>query len=475
VFGGTTKLPRPDFLLAGFTKGWDTSNNKKILRRYNCRDSIATIRIWNELKIDSNSREFLAYQWVSDNLKCLVKARHSGIYLNQRAVARLECKMSIELGKTEVKLRRTPVMVYDKPKRKYKIDANKLNVHLYKTLDLPVLKRTPKTKMPSTDADTLEDLESKDRTGFVSTLLKYKKYSKIVGNYCKNLRDWGDLAHPRIFPARMSGKGTNTGRVTWESFINLPARDKSVKKCLTSRYGKEGIIVAMDFSQIEMRILADLSKDEAMMRAFEEDLDLHTYTASQIRGIPMEEVDEDQRFLAKATNFGIVYGQTPAGLANTAKISVIKATKFIQMYFKKFPGVKSFIETMRTKAIHDKIIYSPLGRPYHLPNARNEYSKDCRKAVNSPIQGAAGDFCIETIKQCQLSIDYNNWRAHIELAVYDSIVMDWLEEDWERTPKGWCDRTFIDKPIKTMRTLGWFIEVPIKYDLGIGRSWGDIN
>lgn len=475
IFARTKKLNRPDCVKEGFPKGWATTDQVRKLRRYNCQDSIATIRLHHALRPKEDSQEYPAYKWASEHLKTVVRMRHAGIRLDLDRVSVLHADLTKKKKFHERKLART-VLVWDKKDKKFKLNQAKLSEHLYEKLRLPVLKRTPTTKKPSTDKQTLEQLKKKDGSGFVKSLLRYREVSKLRDTYCVNMLKWGEVAHPRVWLSQSDTDegdyGTNTSRLTVEQFINLPSKTDLIQRCVITRYRK-GVIVCWDYSQMELRILADLSKDERMLDAFFNDEDLHTRTAAEVFGVKLKNVTKEQRFKAKTTNFGVIYGQTAKGLARTLETSLHEASAFIERYFNTFTGVRDWIEEQHRKAMNERIVHSPIGWPFHLPNAINRFSKDLRKAVNSPIQGPAANFNTEAVRQVQLETLRQGWSTHVFLAVYDSGESDWKKKEWKQVTRDLMDELLIARPKQEMSKLGWDIEVPIKYDLHVGPSWGE--
>jgi uracil-DNA glycosylase family 4 len=495
VYAHTPKLPMPECIKAGYPKGWDTEENLKAEKRYNCRDSIAGWRLWKEIhprlrqeagkEVTDKIREGRAYSWVSSNLKTVVRMRHSGIRLSQKRLEGLNTELTKKVFACEQHLRQTGVNFSSTlAVRKY----------LFEKLKLPILKRTDKTKEPALDREVLQQLEKKDRTGWVKRFANRKKFLKIRDTYCKNMREWGDIAHPEVFIARTADDeaegGANTGRVTCKGFINLPRDDEAkpnemtIKKCIVSRYGSEGVIVALDYSQMEMRILGDQSRDPRLLEAFDKKLDLHTFAAAQVAGCKMKDVDKLMRQKAKAVNFGLIFGQTAYGLSQGTGMSEGEAESFIARYFARFVQVQQYIRRQYNEAAEFKIIHSPIGRVFHLANAKWTYDKrgrqipnhDMRKAVNSPIQSAANDFCTEAIRQVQRFIDNGAYNAHCILTVYDSIVMDWRKDHLEASELLMPDmlkEVFETKPKAALRDVGWSVSVPIEFEVKSGPSLGE--
>lgn len=481
VYAGMKPYSTPEFVKGGFPQGWDTKKNYQRLKIYNCKDAIATFRIrkalyprMRDVRGIGSSR---AYMWVCNNLKIAVKMRHAGIRIHTKRLNTLYDHLTGVMEKNEKVLSR-------------KVDIHKtkdLKDYLFNVLKLPVVKRTP-TGQPSLDKEAFELLTAEVDSPFLRRYKEYESARQQRNTYCENIKLWGRIARPVVRIARQDDKesgdkgGANTGRVTTKGWSNLPKTKEgekptdTVKGCIVSRYGKEGIIVSIDYSQIEMRIMANESKDAKLIEAFEKGLDLHTYVASKVCRVKYKKVDKNQRFRAKAVNFGIIYGIGPKKLSKQIKSTQQVAQEFMDGYLRKFPGVDNYMFTQQRQAIKHKIVYSPIGRPFHLVNADNEYSKDARKAINSPIQDAANNFTNEAIRRVQKFIEEGGYRASVVLTVYDSLIIDWHKEDMKKArflEKKILDRLLVEEPKQTFKELGWIVTVPIEYDVSTGFSYGD--
>jgi uracil-DNA glycosylase family 4 len=471
VYCNVRKLPMPDFVKNSFPIGWDTPQNKRILQKYNCNDSIATFELAHNLRPLEDSKEYRAYRWVSHNLKLAVRMRHSGIHLSQKRIENLYILMTEKIREHE-KILCKGVDIHS---------IKSISKHLFQNLKLPVLKRTAKRNEPALDSEVLERLAPIDSTGWVAAYKEWKQFGVTRDRYCTNLMRWGRIAHPRIFISRYAeggeGFGANTGRITCEGFINLP-REGGVKNCLTSRY-KKGVILSLDYSQMEMRILANESKDENMISAFVKGVDLHSFTSAQILGKNIRDVTPEERQRGKTVNFSVVYGSTIYGLAKKQNISNFQAQKFLDSYSHRFPGVAEYVRKQHELAKRYKKVYSPLGRPFHLYNAgRDEH--ELRKSVNSPIQIGSNDFCTEAAHQLQNFIAENKLNASVILMVYDSIVSDWSLDSWEflgefKNRNKLIESLCVHKVIQNFSDLNWNITVPIEFEVKFGPSLGEVK
>lgn len=478
IHAGLPKLPHPKFMEEGFPKGWKTKKNFKELEEYNSRDAWGTWVVERQLKAGfENEKVGRCYDWICEAIPAITRMRHSGIHLSQKKLEKLYTWMSTEIRKVELKL------------TSHRVDYTKriaLQTHLFTKLRLPVLKKT-KTGEPSVDADALEMLLPKDKSGFIENLLKHRQYAKIRDTYCTQMMAWGKIAHPRLFLARQEeggdAHGANTGRVTTEFFGILPRGEEdpnspysAVKRIVTSRYGSEGVIAQWDGSQMELRILADLARDKRMTEAFERDEDIHSFVASQLYDCSLDKVSKPQRQVGKHYGFRTVYGGKSTESAKKAGIIITpeEDQEFQARYFKRFDGVARWIDNQHKIAQRDKILFSPTGRPFHLDNALHEWSKDMRKSTNSPIQEAANAFTQEALKQLIWFIIEEELKAHVILTVYDSIVSDWHKSAWERVKPEFLMTEVLTTRVKDrFRKLGWEIMVPIKWDMKVGPSLGE--
>jgi len=229
------------------------------------------------------------------------------------------------------------------------------------------------------------------------------------------------------------------------------------------------VLVAADYSQIELRIMAHLSGDESLLRAFAEDKDIHQATAAEVMGIPLEQVTSEQRRSAKAVNFGLIYGMSAFGLARQLSISRAEAQSYIDMYFTRYPGVKSYMDRTREQARELGYVETVFGRRLYLPDIRSsnaslrQYAE--RSAINAPMQGTAADI----IKRAMIEVD--NWlqastlNARLTMQVHDELILE--------VPVA-VKNELIDGVRQRMSAAAQ-LHVPLKVDIGVGLNWDEAH
>ncbi len=329
------------------------------------------------------------------------------------------------------------------------------------------LKPSRKTKTGySTDVDVLTALA--DEHEVVRLLLEYRQRVKLKSTYIDALPR---LVHPvtgRVHTSYNQAVAT-TGRLSSSdpNLQNIPIRTAEGREIRRAFVAREGgwLLLDADYSQIELRILAHLSGDEELTRAFIEDADVHRRTASRVMGVAPEDVTDDMRARAKTVNFGIIYGMGARGLAQSLDIEVDDARRFIEDYFKSYPGVKRFIDDTIETARRDQSIATVLGRTRNLPdiNGSNPRARAFseRIAVNTPVQGTAAD----VIKLAMLKVDQQIARRGLEsrmiLQVHDELLFDVRETELEEM------KTLVRDCMENAIEL----KVPLKVDMGTGADW----
>jgi DNA polymerase-1 len=297
---------------------------------------------------------------------------------------------------------------------------------LFDKLKLPVIKRT-KTG-PSTDADVLRQLAEKHP--LPAQLIRYRELSKLVSTYVDALPRIAD-ASGRVHTS-FNQAATATGRLSSSepNLQNIPIRTelgRSIRRAFVSG-ARDGALVAADYSQIELRILAHLSGDEQLTEAFRQERDIHRYTASLIYGVPEAEVQPEQRSAMKAVNFGILYGMSAHGLSKELGMDFAEAQSFIDAYFARYPKVRAYLDSQIAQARRDGFVQTLLGRRRYIPevNSPDPMLRQVgeRMAINAPVQGTAADI----IKLAMVRLDHELERAGLEsrmvLQVHDELVFD---------------------------------------------------
>jgi DNA polymerase I-like protein with 3'-5' exonuclease and polymerase domains len=334
-----------------------------------------------------------------------------------------------------------------------------------------VYARTEKTKRPSTDESVLAQLSHP----FVDLLRKYRKLKKLYGTYVEPYREYA--VRGRIHCDYLLG-GTVTGRLASHNpALQTIPNDKRIRDFFVPRSG--WVLVQADFSQIELRVAAFISRDEVLLDAFRRQFDVHTLTASRILGKPLHRVTAEDRRLAKPVNFGLVYGMGARKLRDYARreygveLSEEQAKEFRARFFGLYRGLHPWHEGVRNAVRRLQYVVSPLGRVRHLPNVRAQddevQGEAMRQAVNSPVQGMASDMTLLAMVLLDRELD----PAHALLVAnnHDAIL---FEADPERLPEtlSQIKETMEHLPLEEM--FGCKLDVPIEVEIKTGPSWGSL-
>ena len=335
---------------------------------------------------------------------------------------------------------------------------------LFEVLELPPVKRT-KTGY-ATDVSVLESL--KDRHPIVEVLLRYRELSKLLGTYVAALPRLVDPRTGRLH-ACFNQVVTATGRLSSSNpnLQNIPVRTplgKSIRRAFVPTWD-DGWILAADYSQIELRILAHLSGDPGLRRAFEEGRDIHAATACEVFGISPREVTEEHRRRAKAINFGIIYGMSPYGLAEQLGIEPQEAEVYISNYFKRFPGVRLFLDRTVEEALQTGYVTTLMGRRREIPELREGNLRlrrlGERLAFNTPIQGSAADIIKVAMIGVHRRLREEGMRSRLLLQVHDELVLEVEGEEAEA----------VEALVREEMEGAFRLEVPLVVETGLGRSW----
>jgi len=367
----------------------------------------------------------------------------------------------------EKKLANVSGKIYELAGEEFNINSPKqLQVILFDKLGLPVSKRT-KTGA-STDESVLRKLAAIHE--LPSYLLEYREMNKLKTAYYDSIVELVDGKTGRLH-ARFNQAVTATGRLSSSepNLQNIPIKTelgKEIRRAFVP--GRKGrLLLAADYSQIELRILAHMSKDKKLIDAFKKGEDVHRFTASLIFDRPMGDVTDRMRSVAKTVNFGIVYGMSPFGLAKDLGIGVEEAQKFIDSYFDRYSGVRSFIDRTITGARKTGFVTTLLNRRRYLPeiNSANENVKSFaeRAAVNTPVQGSAADLIKLAMINC--AGEFKGTDVSMIIQVHDELVFDCPKDILEET----ADR------VKNIMEGVIELKVPLKVDVEAGRNWRDME
>ncbi|MEA3107584.1 MAG: polymerase [Gammaproteobacteria bacterium] len=339
---------------------------------------------------------------------------------------------------------------------------------LFGKLGIPVIRKTP-TGQPSTAEDVLEELALS--YPLPKLILEYRGVAKLKSTYTDKLPEQIDQQTGRIHTSYHQAVAA-TGRLssTDPNLQNIPIRTSEGRRIRQAFIAAPGhSLVAADYSQIELRIMAHLSGDASLLSAFAEDRDVHQATAAEVFGIPLAAVTSDQRRSAKAINFGLIYGMSAFGLARQLNIGRGEAQKYVDLYFERYPGVKRYMDETKQKARDAGFVETIFGRRLYLPEilSRNQALRQYaeRSAINAPMQGTAADI----IKRAMIDVDAwlrtSRAPARLIMQVHDELVLEVADEAVE----------MLVGPLRQHMANAATLTVPLKVDVGLGRNWDEAH
>ncbi len=388
----------------------------------------------------------------------LAAMERNGVKIDTQALRRL----SRQLGE---EIERTAEAIYELAGQRFNINSpRQLSQVLFEKLKLPVLKET-KTG-PSTSADVLEELAGEHE--IVVKILDYRQLVKLKGTYVDPMPE---LVHPRTgrLHTTFHQAVTATGRLSSSNpnLQNIPVRTDQgavIREAFVAEL-PGWLLMSADYSQIELRVLAHMAGDPALIEAFRAGQDIHTRTAAEVFGVPPEAVTPAMRSGAKAINFGIVYGISPYGLARGTGLSQEDARRYIDSYFQRYPGVKAYIDRTIREARERGFVTTLFGRRRYLPELysrqRAQRSFAERMAMNTPIQGTAADIMKMAMVAVHRGLREQGYRARLVLQVHDELLLELPEQ--EAGPVGEFVRRTMEGVVE--------LSVPLVAEVKTGRSW----
>ena len=340
-----------------------------------------------------------------------------------------------------------------------------LGVILFEKLELKPVKKT-KTGY-ATNADVLEKL--RDKHPIVNFIMEYRQLAKLKSTYCDGLTAVVNPNTHRIHSV-FTQTVTVTGRLssTEPNLQNIPTRTELGREIRKMFVAKEGyVLVDADYSQIELRVLAHIANDETMINAFRNNEDIHAVTASQVLGIPLEDVTKEQRSSAKAVNFGIVYGIGEFSLAQDLHISVKEAKAYIESYLEKYHGVRNYMESIKEQAKKDGYVKTMLNRIRYIPELKspnyNIRQFGERVALNTPIQGTAADIIKLAMVRVDNRLINEGLKSKLILQVHDELIVEAHKDEVDKV------KQILSEEMQSAMELN----VPLKVDMSTGHSWYD--
>ena len=447
-------------------KGVNQKNMKDIpvkdVYKYACEDADITLRLKTILnkKIDELKLNDLFFKTEQPLLFVLSDIEGNGVKIDIDFLK----SMSISLSK---KIKHIEQKIFNETGETFNISSPKqLGVVLFEKLNIQEKPKKTKSGQYSTGEDVLLKLSKKNIV--VNLVLKYREFKKLKSTYVDALPEivsnYDNLIHTNYAQTvtatgRLSSNNPNLQNIPIKTEIGRETRSAFVPR------KKGNLILAADYSQVELRIMADFSGDKEMIKAFNKNKDIHTITASKVFNIPIEEVDSSLRRKAKEVNFGIIYGISPFGLSQNLNISRAEAKEIIDSYFEKFKDVKSYMHNVVIKARENKYVETLLGRRRYLRDidSRNYTLRSFaeRNAINSPIQGSAADIIKLSMIEISKWIKKNKYDSKMIMQVHDELVFDVCEHELE----------YFQHNVKKIMEEVIKMKVPLTVDVGIGKTW----
>ena len=379
-------------------------------------------------------------------------------------------QMSIELGERISDIEKE---IYDAVGEVINLNSpQQLSVALFDRLRIPSPDRTQRTASGfySTAAGVLEGIRGDHPV--IGLVLAYRELSKLKSTYVDALPNQVNPMTGRIHTS-FNQTGSVTGRLASSApnLQNIPIRTeigRQVRKAFIA--SPDHVMLSVDYSQIELRIVAHMANDQSMLDAFHADQDIHAATAAAIFGIPLDKVDKDQRRKAKGVNFGLIYGMSAFGLTRYADLTLAEAEDFMKAYFDQFPGVKSYLDGMRQLAANQGFVETLLGRRRYflgLKNLtdRNQRNREEREAINAPIQGTAADIMKIAMERVPLALIKAGLGAKMTLQVHDELVLE-------------CPKNEIEETARTVQNVmenAYQLIVPLKTEARFGPNWDEMK
>lgn len=430
---------------------------------YAAEDADVTLKVYYAMKEDIKDDLLKVYRDIEMPLmKVLADVERKGISIDASFLNTLEVRLQEEADAIEKQ-------IFEEAGESFNIGSPKqLGVILFEKMGISEHLKKTKTGY-STDASVLEKLSWK--YPIAQMILEYRQKMKLINTYLSVLPDLVQKQTGRIHTSYNQAVAA-TGRLSSNNpnLQNIPIKGEDGRKIRSAFVAAEGYnLLAADYSQIELRLLAHISEDEGLRDAYRNGRDIHSETASAIFGIPFEGVTSDNRRVAKAINFGIVYGMGAYRLSQEIGVSNKEAKAFIDAYFERFPGIRTYMDKTIELAREKGFVETMYGRKRALPdiNSKNHMARTGaeRVAINSRIQGSAADLIKVAMIQIQDRILKESWDASMILQVHDELVFEVKEESMDDF------RVMVSREMENAAELS----VPLEVDAGVGKSWGEAH
>jgi DNA polymerase-1 len=374
-------------------------------------------------------------------------------------------EMSLEMGKELLRLEKE---IYGSVGHQFNINSpQQLGKVLFEDLRLPQSRRT-KTGY-STEASVMEALRGVHPV--IELILQYRQLSKLKSTYVDALPALVNHKTKRVHTT-FNQTGTTTGRLSSSdpNLQNIPIRTElgnKIRKAIIAPPG--AFLLSADYSQIDLRVLAHLSRDPSLIAAFDQDEDIHASTASKLLGIPEKEVTSEMRRNAKTVNFGVIYGMSDYGLEQATKLSREEAARFIALYFEKYPKVKEYLEATKEQARKLGYVQTVLGRRRFLPevNSANRMVREAaeRMAINAPVQGSSADIIKIAMINLHREMEKRNLKSKMLLQIHDELLFEVPEAEVAE----------MKSLVSEIMPHAFELRVPVKIDIKLGKNWAEMR
>jgi DNA polymerase-1 len=432
---------------------------------YAAEDADVTLRLHQKLRaeLDKEQRLLDVYEQIEQPLvPVLLDMEEAGVLIDREMLR----KQSGELAST---MQQLETQAHELAGGPFNLGSPKqLQEILFEKQSLPVIRKTPKGQ-PSTAEDVLQELA--DEYDLPRVILEYRSVAKLRSTYTDKLPGQICAATGRVHTSYHQAV-TATGRLssTDPNLQNIPIRTPEGRRIRQAFIAPQGYkLLAADYSQIELRIMAHLSGDKGLLRAFAMDQDVHSATAAEVFGVALEDVTSDQRRSAKAINFGLMYGMSAFGLAKQLGVGRGEAQTYVDLYFDRYPGVKAYMDGTREKAREDGFVETVAGRRLYLPEIRDrnpqrrQYAE--RSAINAPMQGTAADIIKKAMIDVHRWLQKDQADARMIMQVHDELVLEVRDDQIDSV------RTNIIDLMTNAATLA----VPLKVEAGTGLNWDEAH
>lgn len=431
-------------------------------------DAEMVLRLMPELKGELNEKHGanLFNKVEMPLVPVLADMEMTGICLDTEYLMRMSTELGQRLGEIEQN-------VFNAVGRPFNLNSpQQLSEALFTSLGLEPPNRTARTASGfySTSADVLEAMRGLHPV--IDWVLEYRELSKLKSTYLDALPI---QVNPRTLRVHTSYNqtGSVTGRIASSdpNLQNIPIRSEQGRQVRNAFISSPGYyLLSVDYSQVELRIVAHMAKDEAMLSAFRAGYDIHAATAAAIYGIPIDKVDKDMRRRAKGINFGLIYGMSAFGLTRASDLTLGESEDFMQAYFQQFPGVKTYLDNMRRLAAEQGYVETLLGRRRYFPGLRTQSDRNIRnreerEAINAPIQGTAADIMKIAMLRVPIAIAEAGLSAKMLLQVHDELVLEVPREELNTTA------ALVQKVMENAYQLS----VPLITEARYGPNWGDLK